>query len=226
MIPNIHRLLLLILFVFFVASCSSGGDGAIEDNNTGDTTSDPTITPFSDLNADIYTGDTYDESEVSVDANGDEIIRTKLAILFSPSATKAEVDTLLSRINATVTAAIAGANSVSIRIPDPGTVENLETIIAEIESKPFVEAVIKSVIDEETAVPDNIAPDTSDDEYINNHAAVRGTAAWNAKEAISHEPNIILMDFFGSGSSPLGNYLDTTLSGNVAIGHPSPSDLQ
>ena len=79
-----------------VTLTACGGGGSDDD-------SDPAaVTAFSELNADIFTDDTYTDAEVSVDVNGDFIVRTKLAILFTPSATKEEVDTLLTRISATI----------------------------------------------------------------------------------------------------------------------------
>jgi subtilisin family serine protease len=196
---------LLLLSLLIVACGGSSGGGS----------DDPEVTAYTELNSDVFTGDTYEDSEVSIDYNGDEIVRTKLAILFTPDATKFEVDALLDRINATITASIAGARSVSIRIPDPGNVDALDALIADIESEAFVEAAMKSVVFKTPALPDNINENTSDYDFITHHAAVHGTAAWNAREAITHIPNIMIMDKFGGGRSQLSSYLDADISGTV-----------
>ncbi len=214
-----YLIVLAALGSVLLTACGGGGGGA------SDPGPEPGPSTYASVSTDIFTGDTYDSTEVSIDANGDSIVRTKLAILFKPSATRTEVDALLARINATVTASIAGARSVSIRIPDPGTAADLETIIANIESEAFVEAVLKSVVVKPTALPDNVLEGiTGDYDIIDNQLAVGGAAAWNAKEAIENEPNIIIMDFFGAGASQLTSFLDATILGTVESGTPNASD--
>ncbi len=207
------HLFTVFLVISFLTSCGGGGGG----DDDGPLTIDKTTT-------NIFTNDTYTDAEVSVDAKGDSIVRTKLAILFKPTATQEEVEGLLTRINATITASIAGARSISIRIPDPGTVNDLESIIADIESESFVEAVLKSIVEKTTAVPDNIDVTLSDVVYIHHHAAVGGTAAWNARNAAIFEPHVMVLDFFGAGISALSSFLDVSLSGTVASAHNAPSN--
>ncbi len=210
--------IICIISVLFISACG-GGNGASDD---GVDNPQPGSFPAT---SNVFTNDTYDDTEVSVDADGISIIRTKLSILFKPTATVAEVNGLLARINATITASIAGARSVSIRIPDPGTLTALETIITDIESEAFVEAAIKSTVEEPTALPDNVTEESTNDyAIIDNHLAVRGTAAWNAKKAITSAPNIIIMDWFGAGSSQLSSFLDVNLSGTVHTGAANPED--
>jgi len=224
-----HVLVSLLLASILLTACGGGGGGNNASNNlnnSGGNSGGGAVVTIDQFTTDIYTNDTYTDAEVSIDINGDSIVRTKLAILFKPSATQEQVEGLLARINATITASIAGARSVSIRIPDPGTVDNLEVIIADIESELFVEAVLKSIVVKESVIPDNVDPVTYSNalDWIRHHAAIGGTAAWNAKAAITNVPSIILMDFFGAGPIPLTDYLDANLSGNVADDDPNPSD--
>lgn len=206
----------VVIFVFsaVLSSCAPGGGSG------GNVESDPAPKTYAALSATIYAGDTYTDAEVSIDANGDSIVRTKLVILFKPTATKEQVDVLLARINAIITASIAGARSVSIRIPDPGTLANLETIIADINSESFVEGVVKAVIGGPAALPDNIDEgNTSHYEIIDNNLAVGVATAWNAKEAVTRQPTIIMMDQLGygvqAGMDQLNNNLDADISGTI-----------
>lgn len=205
-----QRSLKISLFVCFASviliSCGGGGTEGGESS----------VTAYVDQNTDSFSGDTYESSEVSVDYNGDEIIRTKLAILFTSSASKTEVDALLARINATITASVAGSRSVSVRIPDPVTVDALDALIADIESESFVDAALKSVVFETADLPDNIDENIATDlDFIEHHAAVSGTAAWNVREAITNQPNIIIMDIFGAGLSQLNSFLDADFTGTI-----------
>ena len=122
---------------------------------------------------------------------------------------------MLARINATITASIAGARSAGVKIPDPGNVDALNGIIADIEGETFVEAVMKSLQLQPSALPDNVDEANDNDlKIIDNQLAVGGPAAWNAREAIVAAPNIIIMDWFGDGASQLNNFLDlASLSG-------------
>lgn len=225
----IHSLI-AILSIMLVA-CSSGGDGdSSSAGNTpgggGTTTPAPQPGTFP-ATSNIFINDTYDISEVSVDSNGDSILRTKLVILFKPTATVDEVDGLMSRINATITSSIKGARSVNVRILDPTTLSNLETIITDIENESFVDTVMKSIVDGPAALPDNVSYENPDDlKIIDNQLAVGGHAAWNAKDAIVSTPNVIIDDWFGDGWSQITNFLDiqTRLDSIMWDNSPKPDD--
>ncbi len=59
----------------------------------------------------------------------------------------------------------------------------------------FVDAVLKSVVPRETALPESVNEGLfADYDLIDNHLAVRGAAVWNAKEAVTVAPNVMVMD--------------------------------
>jgi hypothetical protein len=206
----------LSVSVLMLTACGSDSGGS----GSGATSTSPINS------ANIFTNEPYDSSELSVDpATGQSIVRTRLSILFKATATPEQVNALLTRINATITAAIAGARSMGIRIPDPVTVHALDVIIADIKSEAFVEAVMKVVHIHPTALPDNIIETNTDDlKIIDNQLAIGGPAAWNAKAAIVTAPNIIIMDWWGDGTSQLNSFLDATLTGVWFSGAPGASD--
>lgn len=202
-----------------LSACGGGGGGG------GNSPPPPPPPPppadaFLLNNSTLYSGDTYQPDELSADTDGRTIIRTKLTLLFKTSATTAEVDDLLARLNATVTSSIAGARSLTIRIPDPGNIANLEDIIEDTSNEAFVEAVFKSVVPSRDALPDNITEgNTTDYEIIDNQLAVRAAAAWNARAAINSDPRVIVMDWFGFGAAQLDQFLDATVTGEVHDGN-------
>jgi hypothetical protein len=197
-----------------------GGGGSNPAGNSGSNNGNPAPGTIASITTNIFTNDTYDSSELSEDPDtGQTIVRTKLAILFKPAATEDEVNGLLSRINAIITASIAGARSVSIRIPDPGSVAALNAIITDIKSEIFVEAVLKSWQIQPKALPDNVSEKNTDDlKIIDNQLAIGGPAAWNAKEAIVAAPNVLISDGFGYGGSQLDSFLNANISGTVYSG--------
>jgi len=213
-------LIALLMVITLITACGGGG-GSNPAGNSGSNSGNPAPGTIASITTNIFTDDTYDSSELSEDPDtGQTIVRTKLAILFRPTATEGEVNGLLSRINAAITASIAGARSVSIRIPDPGSVAALNAIITDIKSEPFVEAVMKSRQIQPRVLPDNVSEKSTDDlAIIDNQLAVGGPAAWNAKEAIVAAPNVIIVDRFGYGPSQLNSFLNNAnISGTVYSG--------
>lgn len=195
----------------------------LRDLGTGDTIEnlflDKDVTPdtFVGRTDNIYIGDTYDNFELSIDASGREIIRTLLVVLFTPDATNTEVEDFLSEHNAIITASIAGSRSMTIRIPDPGTVEALAAIKATMQAESFVEAVYSDKPVRPKDLPSNVMEGSSIDyDFIKHQLAIDGHAAWNAKEAIQSEPSVLLPDFYGAGDAQLTSFMDINLLSGTA----------
>lgn len=162
--------------------------------------------------------DTYDPSEVSTNDNGVEIVRTKIGLMFHSDATAGEINALLIDLGASITTSLAKIAYLVVRIPDPGSLANLEALVAEIESNPIVGYVVYAEFPSVNELPDNI--ELLPDSVLNHHLAVRAPAAWNAREGVRSVPSILIADYFGDGlptglnNSQLnvGDYLENSIS--------------
>ncbi len=165
------------------------------------------------------------EDDISIDDTlpyGGKVLRTEIFVEFSDTATVDEVNTLLTEINGTIIHMIEVLPIMIIRIPDPVTVDALNQIIADVETKPFVKSAIKSVIVE----PDSIPADLSDINRIDHHLAVRAHAAWNVRPLIpslEERPWLLIADRFGDGE-PNDDFNTDTVDYDFISGNPDPKE--
>jgi hypothetical protein len=163
----------------------------------------------------VDVGDTYAPDEISVGPAGEEIIRTKLQIVFRPDATVGQVNALLTDLKAVITTSIANFETVVVRIPDPGSLGALDTIVAQIETEPFVWFVGRSMLPTAEALPGNIEPEPGAGVAVRHHLAVGAAGAWNARKAMVNSPRVVIWDNFGAGA-PNGD-LDHAYDGDPAV---------
>lgn len=163
----------------------------------------------------VDVGDTYAPDEISVGPAGEEIIRTKLQIVFRPDATVGQVNTLLTDLKAVITTSIANFETLVVRIPDPGSLDALDTIVARIGAEPFVWFVGRSMLPTAEALPGNISPEPGTGVAIRHHLAVGAAGAWNARKAMVNSPRVVIWDYFGDGA-PNGD-LDHVYNGDPAV---------
>ena len=138
------------------------------------------------------------------------VVRTLLEIGFVETATVGQVNSLLESINGRIITMLQGVAMIIIRIPDPGNIPALESIILNIESNSIVLFADMQVLPELASLPDNFNHQTSDMTKIDHNLAVRGHAAWNAQDALQNiglydPPLIIVADKFGRGR-PVNDY--------------------
>lgn len=159
-------------------------------------------TSILDATVDRVSRNVYPAEQVSVDEfTGRRVLRTVIQIVFHENATVAEVNGLLTRIGGSITASVAGTRSVVVRIPDPGTLEALEALAAEIAAERFVWTVLLDVAPQTQALPANHAEGSFWDR-IAGPLAVGAPAAWNAQGAAKADPpQVIVWDFFGGGKA-------------------------
>ena len=163
---------------------------------------------------DVDSGDSYSPAEVSVDPDGGRVVRTKIEILFRDAATVGQANALLAGIGARITSSIAGQRWVVVRIPDPGTLDALDALVARIEAEPFVWFVRRSVLPDTSELPENVAADAAEGVNLRHHLAVGAAGAWAARNAIVDFPRVIVVDFFGDG--PPNGELDYNYVGSAA----------
>ncbi len=171
---------------------------------------------------DLHINLKINSNEISVDggsASGGEILRTELLIEFSDSATVAEVNTLLTDINGGIVGMYEGVPIMIIRIPDPGTVNALNQIISDIETRSYIDSVTKSLIVEEDILP----ADLSDSDRLDHNLAVRAHAAWNIRDMIpglNDRPWLVIGDLFGNGK-PNIDFNTLTKHSDFGQNHPT-----
>lgn len=158
---------------------------------------------------DTYVYDPVDPSEYGEDVVGREIQRTGVKIVFTDQATVGEANELLAEFEAEIIASLEGYPALVVRIPDPGTLQALETVVADLKSRGPVKSVLKSYAMNKRALPANVydaifESGNSDPasavewEYVSQHLAVRGAAAWHL-QALAQQPVVVVGDGFGDG---------------------------
>jgi hypothetical protein len=195
---------------------SAEGDVVVTVQAPGSLLAGSPDTPIRDAIGNVFIRYPASDAEISTDAFGQRVVRTKLKIVFRSAATVGDVNSLLGSIGATISGSIAGTRALVVRIPDPGSLANLESLMAQLEANPAVWFVRRGLIVRSDALPDNISPSTnsSDLVFVSHHLAVKAHAAWNAKSAIGNTPSVLVVDYFGAGEpDPL--YLD------YLSGHPT-----
>lgn len=155
---------------------------------------------------DVDTKEIYLPGEYASDADGNRILRSLVAIAIRQSATVGQINGLLGRINGRIVYASAGTGVIHVRVPDPLTLEGLDALIAIISGDPAVEFVLETVVPAMDQLPSSATPLSR----LRHHLAVRASAAWNARTAVSETkaPELLISDQFGAGTPNA----DTTVS--------------
>lgn len=146
------------------------------------------------------------------EAVGNDILRTEVDIEFVDEATVEEVNAVLENIGGRIVSMVRNTPTFVVRIPDPGSIDELNKLIESLEGLPLVKSVLKSLIvapdtDLRTqAFPSDLDPtDTTnggDIERTDHHLAVRAHAAWNLQDvlpAVDERPWLVIGDWFGDG---------------------------
>jgi hypothetical protein len=138
--------------------------------------------------------------QISADGTGPSVARTRLQIAFSAGATVAQVDTLLTSVNARIVSSLARVAVLEVEIPDPHTISALHRIIASLRRSRSVRYVTEAVMPRADALPQGVTTSSSDLQKVANSLAVRAPAAWNARGVIhtANRPTVVVGDFFGA----------------------------
>lgn len=153
--------------------------------------------------------------ERSVAPDGSTVIRTRLELGFDPGATVAQVNAILAGAQATIDGMLPGTPLLLIRVPDPGTLDALDAVVAALVADPAVRWARREHLPARDVVPDNFAPPAVAPpvaphlDRIAHHLAVGAGAAWNARAAMTSPPLVVVQDYFGDGV-PDGAYDVTT----------------
>ncbi len=171
---------------------------------------------------DFDTGQGVPASEISTDSFGTRVARTEFEVELSDDATVGEVNALLESIDGLIVSMLAGPPFVVIQIPDPGSLDALDALFAEVRTDSVVLDVYRGNFDEPDMLPDNVSE--NDTESVNPHLALRASAAWNAKAALRSEaasqPLVLVSDGFGDG--PPGNRFDVEVLHDTDFARGNP----
>jgi hypothetical protein len=176
---------------------------------------------------DLLQAPEWTDAEITVDASsGARILRTRLGVFFTDDATVRAANALLARIRGEIIMMLAGPPYVIVRIPDPGSLDALEALAADIEEDPAVASVSLDVIPE-TAIlpPDFPRPDGDVSQkvglsYIDHLLQARAAAAWNLRGAVKAAPALVLADNFGAGVPAAAFNAEYPVTGDFAVGKP------
>jgi hypothetical protein len=178
---------------------------------------------------DLSEAPAWTDAEIEVDpSSGARVLRTSLGIFFTDDATVGAANALLARIRATIVAMLAGPPYVVVRIPDPGSLDALQAIIADVAADPAVASVSRDVIPEATILPPDFPRPEGDLSqqaglgYIDHLLQARVAQAWNARGAVKQAPVLVMADNFGAGVPGVGIDAEYPVSGDFAVGRPDP----
>jgi len=172
---------------------------------------------------DVIAETTSPRSEVSKDADGVQVVRTKLEIAFRWTATVAQVNGVLDALGGRIVNALAGVPIVVVRIPDPGSLAALEALVDIVSAQPAVAYARRVEVPVADSLPETHAS-TGPLGTIDHLLADRAPAAWNVRTALvdprAKVPLEIVTDFFGGG--PPNSAVNATLVGtDFATGNPT-----
>lgn len=167
---------------------------------------------------DFDNGDITSDLEVSDHPSYGSVARTSLVIAFNDSATTKQVNDVLDFLHGGITSMLSNFNTFVVRIPDPGSIAALDSLVASIEALPGVADATPELIVQPEMLPDNPGLGGKPDaltrlEMIAHHLAAKAHGLWNATEAIRglnlNAPTLFILDDFGNGapSGPLWNFV-------------------
>jgi hypothetical protein len=166
-------------------------------------------TPASTAVVDYSSHDTVADTEIEEVSPEARIVRTKLMIAFKPDATVGQINDLITSIGGQITTMLEGVDQIIVRIPDPGSLDALETLIAQIQANQIILSVLKASMPVPESLPPNVDVITHPVfmDRIDHHLDVRAHAAWNAKDLLRHSmpPTLVVGDLFGDGP-PNGDF--------------------
>lgn len=165
----------------------------------------PAVDAISDVNRE--TG--VPPNEEDRDAAGRPIARTRVRLRLEPTATVGDVNAALDDLDGEIVMSVARFPLLLVKIPDPGSVEALEALVARAAGHPGMRSVVADTLSKLEVLPTNFqaTPPTEPDlTKIDHLLAARFAAAWNARGAIigTDVPQVVIVDAFGNGAPDTG----------------------
>jgi Subtilase family len=156
--------------------------------------------------------------EVSTE-DGVEYVRTQIELELEDGATAAELAALLAQLDGEVVSSLEGVPILTVRIPDPGSLDALRALVAGLAGEPGLAHADLLTLPVTTELPDNVQ--ASDVSPVRPQLASFASGAWNAREALTGvtPPGFLIADFFGDGA-PGGEVAATVTASDFVTGNP------
>lgn len=172
---------------------------------------------------------TFPDSELVADSiRGSTVLRSKVIFGFKLGTTVGQINTLLQSLQATIVRTYDRTAVLEVRIPDPGSLPALETVLTNLRANPVVSFALPTTFAPANALPTVLYNHPENEDYIANHLAVKGAAAWNARRAVqlngAASPVFMIADYFGGASIAGAPFTNLTLVGASGNGF-TPSKL-
>ena len=137
-------------------------------------------------------------SEIS-EENGVQYVRTQLELELASGATVAQMQALLSGLNAQVVSSLEGVPILTVRMPDPGSLAALRALVAGLAGTPGLAHADIPTVPVTTELP-SIIP-ASDVTPVRPQLASFASGAWNARAALTGAtaPTLVVTDYWGQG---------------------------
>jgi Subtilase family/RTX calcium-binding nonapeptide repeat (4 copies) len=154
----------------------------------------------------------HGETDVSRTGNGARVARTAIVLRLARRATVGQVNAALKAAGGRIASALSGSPQLVVAIPDPGTLDALDRVLATLGRMPGVDSAGRALMAETQELPPGfsapLAPSRAAE--LSHLLALRMPAAWNARRAVqlANRPTLIVADVFGNG--PLSNQVDAT----------------
>ena len=137
-----------------------------------------------------------------------QVVRTEIVLRLEPAGTVEQVNAAL-RLAAVDRGALVGSSQL-VAIPDPGSPQALERLLAGLRRRPGVESAGQAELAEARELPSALrgAARGGHAAELSHLLAMRMPAAWNARRALrsADRPLLLIADKFGNG--PLSSQVD------------------
>jgi hypothetical protein len=140
--------------------------------------------------------------------DGVRVVRTRLVLRMTPTATVAQINSILGSVNGAIVAMGSGSPYLTIAIPDPGSLPVLDSILAAVNMAPgVVEVFADTLADREILPPGSISFDPG---VSANQMAIRAPAVWTLQNQFpanaAGAPVLLIVDYFGNGAPSSGRF--------------------
>jgi len=150
----------------------------------------------------------YTADQITTDSAGNDVLRTSLLLVLDGTATVGQINAALQQHGARITTMVPGIPQIAVRVPDPGSLTALQSLMAALNAMPGIARVLPAELPRVEALPPNPpfqrnVPARFD--TIGHQLAVRANGIWNLRARLNDAvttgqmPQLVIVDYFGEG---------------------------